>query len=237
MEVVPLSKLFLSLKPVLWLGLLACWQIVNAHGVDRDYYAVLGVERGASAEEIKKAYRKMALKHHPDKNMDNPRAAEEKFKQLQEAWQVLKDPEKRKAYDRAGENVSGQSRPRPHQSTQSRQRQSSEFRDFWQRSGWGGRSQIIFDAFEVVLPYRGERVTEDFDYLVRFQNRYQLEALRRVVSSRGYIIHWDYNDILKFDNLYQIQGPRFSHFSSGWNWFARFGKNRKVEQPVSGRGL
>jgi molecular chaperone DnaJ len=67
----------------------------------RDYYEVLGVERTAAAEEIKRAYRKLAVKFHPDKNPDDPHA-EEKFKELGEAYDVLMDPEKRAAYDRFG---------------------------------------------------------------------------------------------------------------------------------------
>ncbi|HUB67826.1 MAG TPA: molecular chaperone DnaJ [Candidatus Methylacidiphilales bacterium] len=67
----------------------------------RDYYVVLGVERTATAEEIKKAYRKLAVKHHPDKNPGD-KSAEEKFKELGEAYEVLSNPEKRSAYDRFG---------------------------------------------------------------------------------------------------------------------------------------
>ncbi|MDB5282199.1 MAG: hypothetical protein JWO06_1274 [Bacteroidota bacterium] len=69
----------------------------------KDYYAVLGVDKKATAEEIKKVYRKLALKYHPDKNPNN-KEAEEKFKQISEANEVLSDPEKRKKYDTLGEN-------------------------------------------------------------------------------------------------------------------------------------
>jgi len=68
----------------------------------RDYYEVLGVSRTASDEELKKAYRKLAVKYHPDKNPDDRRNAEEKFKEISEAYQVLCDPERRSMYDRFG---------------------------------------------------------------------------------------------------------------------------------------
>ena len=67
----------------------------------RDYYEVLGVDRSADAEALKKAYRALALKYHPDRNPDNP-TAEDKFKEASEAYAVLSDPEKRRAYERLG---------------------------------------------------------------------------------------------------------------------------------------
>ena len=68
-----------------------------------DYYKVLGVERNASQEEIKKAYRKLAKKYHPDINKDNPQA-QERFQEINEANEVLSDSEKRKRYDEYGEH-------------------------------------------------------------------------------------------------------------------------------------
>ncbi len=66
-----------------------------------DYYEVLGVSRDASEEELKKSYRKLAMKWHPDRNPDNPQA-EDKFKEAKEAYEVLTDANKRAAYDQYG---------------------------------------------------------------------------------------------------------------------------------------
>src|ERR687889_1827279 len=67
-----------------------------------EFYSVLGVERGASDDEIKKAYRKLAMTYHPDRN-NGAKDAEERFKEITEAYDVLRDPQKRAAFDRYGE--------------------------------------------------------------------------------------------------------------------------------------
>jgi len=66
----------------------------------KDYYQILGVSREASAQDVKKAFRRLALRYHPDRNPDNPKQAEEKFKEINEAYQVLSDEQKRRQYDR-----------------------------------------------------------------------------------------------------------------------------------------
>ena len=69
----------------------------------RDYYEVLGLAKNASDEEIKKAYRKLAMKHHPDRNHgDDNKKSEEQFKEGKEAYEMLSDPQKRAAYDQYG---------------------------------------------------------------------------------------------------------------------------------------
>ena len=70
----------------------------------RDLYEVLGLSRDASAEEIKKAYRQLARKYHPDVNREDPNASE-KFKEISEAYEILSDPQKRAAYDRFGHDA------------------------------------------------------------------------------------------------------------------------------------
>jgi curved DNA-binding protein len=71
----------------------------------RDYYKILGVERNASEADIRKAYRKLAMQYHPDRN-PNDKQAEERFKEINEAYQVLNDPKKRAHYDRLGSDYS-----------------------------------------------------------------------------------------------------------------------------------
>src|SRR5688572_10009869 len=102
----------------------------------RDYYEVIGVARNASADEIKKAYRKQALKFHPDKNPGD-KAAEEKFKVVGEAYEVLSDPQKRAAYDQYGHDA------------------------FDPRRRMGGRGSGFHDPFEVFREAFGGGGVED----------------------------------------------------------------------------
>jgi molecular chaperone DnaJ len=73
--------------------------------MSQDYYELLGVSRTASADDLKKAFRKLAMQHHPDRNRDD-KDAEKRFKNINHAYDILKDPEKRAAYDRYGPGAS-----------------------------------------------------------------------------------------------------------------------------------
>src|SRR5947209_15818114 len=95
----------------------------------RDYYQVLSVGRSASEQELKSAYRRLAVQHHPDKNPDDPRA-EDKFKEAAEAYAVLSDPEQRRRYDRFG-----------HAGV------SSAASAAWGAPGFGGIEDILGDLF------------------------------------------------------------------------------------------
>jgi molecular chaperone DnaJ len=101
----------------------------------RDYYEVLGVQKGAGKEEIKGAYRKLALQYHPDRNKD--KAAEEKFKEISEAYAVLSDDEKRKRYDTYG-----------HVGQEEVFRGSeANFDEIFRDIGFGGGFRDIFEQF------------------------------------------------------------------------------------------
>jgi curved DNA-binding protein len=108
----------------------------------KDYYQALGVNRSASADEIKKAYRKLALKHHPDRNPGD-KVAEDKFKDINEAYQVLGDPVKRQRYDQLGESYNR-----------------------WQQTGGSSDSFNWQDWFSQGAPSGGQRVdVHDFEDL------------------------------------------------------------------------
>lgn len=106
----------------------------------KDYYAILGVERSASAEDIKKAYRRLARKYHPD--VSREKNAEERFKEVAEAYETLKDPEKRAAYDRLGSYQPGQDfRPPPD----------------WEQSFAGAGGGFSFDDLDLADLFAGLR--------------------------------------------------------------------------------
>ena len=114
-----------------------------------DYYAALGVERGASADEIKKAYRRLAQKYHPDVSKEP--GAEARFKEIGEAWQTLRDPEKRAAYDALGNPPQGEEfRPPPEWARQHGGEQFSfedvDFADLFERFGARGGRGTGFGA-------------------------------------------------------------------------------------------
>jgi DnaJ-class molecular chaperone len=114
----------------------------------RDYYEILGVPRNAKEEDIKKTYRKLARKYHPDLNPNN-KQSEEKFKEIQEAYEVLGDPEKRKKYDQLGANWKNGAEFTPPPNWGEFQG-GIDFDDIFQRAGQQ-RSTSFSDFFEALF--------------------------------------------------------------------------------------
>src|SRR6202044_1105857 len=111
-----------------------------------NYYDVLGVPRDADHDAIRRAYRKLARQYHPDLNSDSD--AEDRFKELGEAYEVLSDPDKRERYDRLGANWRQQEQETP----------DASFEDFFARQGFGGadtRVEFSDDLFERLFGGRG----------------------------------------------------------------------------------
>lgn len=114
----------------------------------RDYYEVLGVKRDASAEDIKRSYRKLARKYHPDVNPGD-KSAEEKFKELNEAYEVLSDAEKRKKYDQLGENWKAGADFTPPQGWEGGSINFQDFSDIF--GGARGQTTGFSDFFETLF--------------------------------------------------------------------------------------
>ncbi len=131
----------------------------------KDYYAILGVPKNAPEKDIKSAYRKLARKWHPDANPDNPKVAEEKFKEIQEAYEVLGDPEKRRKYDALGSDWQRAAQQAEQQRSYS-QRQGETVFNFGNFGGFGpgagGGPSGFSDFFEAFFSGMGGRRQPNF---------------------------------------------------------------------------
>ncbi len=137
----------------------------------KDFYQVLGVEKGASSQKIKEAYRKLALQYHPDRNKDNPSAVE-KMKEINEAYAVLSDPKKRKDYDTFYDQYG------PYGYDRFKQRYSEQ--DIFR----GSDINQIFEEMARAFGFRGfEEVFREF----YGQGYHSFEFQRPGVSGRGFI--------------------------------------------------
>jgi curved DNA-binding protein len=152
-----------------------------------DYYKILGIEKNASEEEVKKAYRKLARKYHPDLN-PNDEASKKKFQQINEANEVLSDPEKRKKYDQYGKDWK-----HAEQFEQARkQQQYGGFRGGGQQFGGGYSESDFSDFFESMFGGSGRRGQgqikfrgQDIEATLRLDLRDIFETHKQVITVHG----------------------------------------------------
>lgn len=157
-----------------------------------DYYKVLGVDRNATQDEIKQAYRKLARKYHPDLNKDDP-SAEGKFQEINEANEVLSDPEKRKKYDEYGEHWKHADEFKQEREAYSRAQQQNSGSGYWYSvngdtftSGFGGRNADGFsDFFEQLF---GHGASSGRRYSMRMKGE-DIEAHMHLSLSEAYVTH------------------------------------------------
>ncbi len=154
--------------------------------MSKDYYQILGVPRTADAAEIKKAFRKLAKQYHPDQNPDNPKKAEAKFREINEAYEVLSDPEKRRQYDRYGtvDNTIGSVGSTPNADIDDI---SEMLRGIWERfTGTGsGRSAPPFTGRASSGYQTPLRVRRDVERSLSITLKEAYEGTSRFIDSNG----------------------------------------------------
>ncbi len=160
-----------------------------------DYYKVLGIDKSATTAEVKKAYRKLARKHHPDVN-PNDKTAEHKFKEINEANEVLSDPEKRKKYDKYGKDWQhGEAYEQAQRQQQSQQQyQQQDYGNFGGSGGGGFGEGEFSDFFESMFGGRGAsqgrgRTSgfrgQDFNAELQLELKDVYETQKRVLTVNG----------------------------------------------------
>ena len=166
-----------------------------------DYYEVLGVPRDADADAIRRAYRKLARKYHPDLNADGD--AEERFKELGEAYEVLSDPDKRERYDRLGARWQEAERETPGES----------FEDFFAHQGFGDGTRVEFgdDLFEALFGARPGRAGgplrgRDQEALLELSLEDALEGGRRRLTLGGRDVNVNFPAGVRDGQLIRLAG-------------------------------
>jgi curved DNA-binding protein len=175
-----------------------------------DYYDVLGVSHDADQDAIRSAYRKLARKYHPDLNSEED--AEERFKELGEAYEVLSDPEKRERYDRLGANWKETEREAPNES----------FTDFFSAQGWGDGTGAEFgeDLFEALFGARSQRMGgsirgRDREALLELSLEDALAGGRRRLTLDGRQVNVNFPAGVRDGQLIRLAGQGAEGFGGG----------------------
>jgi curved DNA-binding protein len=154
----------------------------------KDYYEALGLSRGATTDEIKKAYRKLARKYHPDMNPGDP-SAEDKFKGISEAYEVLTDPEKKKMYDQFGDDAFSPGGGGPGARTWTWKSGESPFEGFDFSGGatdqYGSFSDVFSELFGARrTTTRRPRAGEDFSYTIQIDFMEAVQGVTKTIALR-----------------------------------------------------
>ena len=185
----------------------------------KDYYKILGVDKSAKPDQIRKAFRDLAKKHHPDKNPNN-KSAEEKFKEINEAYEVLKDPEKKKRYDELGsswKNYSNNGGQQPDfdwgqwaNQSQGRSSGSGNFSDFFESifgGGYGGGST----GSRRNRSFRGE----DMQAVMDLSLEEVVKGSQRLVNIGGQSIKLSIKPGAKNDQILRMKGKGSPGYNGG----------------------
>jgi curved DNA-binding protein len=161
----------------------------------RDYYEILGVPRNATEKELKEAYRKLVRKYHPDLNPNNKEEAEKIFREINEAYEVLSDPEKRKLYDKYGHNWKNFS-------------QFKDYENIYQQYNKGGqysyRSKAAQDLEEILNEIFGRSKSSPFEFFFDLSDVFNKTSASKRTYSYSY-------------NPFEQKSSNFSTFSNNYN--------------------
>lgn len=176
----------------------------------KDYYKILGLDKSANADQIRKAFRDLAKKYHPDKNPNN-KSSEEKFKQINEAYEVLKDPEKKKRYDELGSSWKNYADNGGRQSdfdwnqwanqSQSRSSSGGNFSDFFE-SIFGGGFSGAGAGSRRTRSFRGE----DLQAVMDVNLEEVLKGTQRIVNLNGQSIKLKIKPGVRNDQVLRMKG-------------------------------
>lgn len=197
---------------------MACVMILfsfQAFAANKDYYEILGVARTASHDDIKKAYRKLIRRWHPDLNPEiSAEQSNQKSKEINEAWEVLGDDEKRSNYDEGGFVPQARPKSKLEEAIGIVARHRSDTREWREKKDLGFLAQFTtdeqIDALRAAVEVRKGSIFRDYSDLLKFNNPQQVEALKILAPLLGSEVHYQYSNLLDFKSLNQVEALRIA---------------------------